>query len=187
MRGRGEGETYIISLDGHDSREEENDRDKGRPSDSVDVDKLARPSEIPRARLEAVEEQLAQDGNAVRPVECDGAHVEDGRDGDVGPQPDEVDEHAQQGVDPHGGNGGVGARPYAVPDVAEGEHPVAREGPDGAAAGLHGGDADKVHDDESGDGEEDGRAFAHDVVEDLHDGLADGRGEDRGGAAHAEG
>lgn len=43
------------------------------------------------------------------------------------------------------------------------------------------GDADKVHDDEGGHGEEDGRAFAHDVVVDLHDGLLNHAGEDVSG------
>jgi hypothetical protein len=52
---------------------------------------------------------------------------------------------------------------------------------------LLGGDADEVHDDEGGDGEEDGGEFAHDVVEDLNDGLADGGGEDGSRVAHAEG
>lgn len=39
------------------------------------------------------------------------------------------------------------------------------------------GDADKVHDDEGGHGEEDGGAFAHDIVVDLHDGLLNHAGE----------
>lgn len=133
---------------------------------------------MPGPALELVEEELAKNGDAVRPVQGDGAQVEDSRDGDVASEADEVDQDADQGVEPHGQDGGVGAPPDLVPHARPGKHLVAGEGPYGAAAGLQGRDADKVHDDEGGHGEEDGRALAHHVVVDLHHGLLDGRGED---------
>lgn len=133
---------------------------------------------MPGPALELVEQELAQDGDAVRPVQGDGAQVEDGRDGDVAAQPDEVDEDADERVQPHGQDGGVGLAPDLVPHARAGKHLVAGEGPDGAAAGLQGRDAHEVHDDEGGHGEEYGPVLAHHVVVDLHDGLLDGRGED---------
>lgn len=150
---------------------------------------------MPWPALELVEQDLAQDGDAVGPVQGDGAKVEDGRDGDVAAEADEVDEDADERIQPHGQDGGVGAAPDLVPHARPGQHLVAREGPDGAAAGLQGRDADKVHDDEGGHGEEDGGLLAHHVVVDLHDGLLDGRGQDVLGrvvrgqvqGAHAEG
>lgn len=170
--------THSVRSNGPDRGEEEDDRHEGGPRAGPDVDEEARGAEVPGPALELVEEELAQDGDAVGPVEGDGAQVEDGRDGDVAAEPDEVDEDADERVEPDGQDGGVGAAPDLEPDARPGQHLVAREGPDGAAAGLQGRDADKVHDDEGGHGEEDGCALAHHVVVDLHNGLLDGRGED---------
>lgn len=133
---------------------------------------------MPRPALKLVKEQLAQDGDTVRPVQSNGAQVEDSRDGDVAAQADEVDQDADERVEPHGQDGGVGALPDLVPHLGAGQHLVAGEGPDGAAACLEGCDADEVHDDEGGHCEEDGCALAHHVVVDLNHGLLDGRGED---------
>lgn len=177
-RGKNIGATHAIRSHGHDGREEEDDRDKSGPAACPDVDKHTDRAQGPRARLERVEDELAQNRDAVRPVQRNGAEVEDGGDGNVAAQANEVDEDANERVQPHGQDGGIGLFPNLVPDPAAGQHLVAGKGPDGAGAGLQGGDADKVHNDKRGDGEEDGSAFAHDVVVDLHDGLLDGAGED---------
>lgn len=170
--------THVVCSHRPNRGEHEDDRNEGSPRASPDVHKEARLAQVPRPALELVEEELAQDGDAVRPVQGDGAQVEDARDGDVAAQPDEVDHDADERVQPHGQDGGVGALPDLVPHARPGEHLVAGEGPDGAAAGLQGRDADKVHDDEGGHGEEDGCVLAHHVVVDLHHGLLDGRGQD---------
>lgn len=170
--------THSIRSDGPDRREQEDNRHKRSPRASPDIDKEAHRAKVPRPTLKLVEEKLAQDGNTVRPVQGDGAQVEDSRDSDIAPQADEVDQDANQRVQPHSQDRGISALPDLVPHLGAGEHLVAGEGPDGAAAGLQGRDADKVHDDEGGHGEEDGRALAHHVVVDLHHGLLDGRGED---------
>lgn len=133
---------------------------------------------MPRPTLKLVKEKLAQNGDTVRPVQSNGAQVEDRRDGDIATQADEVDQDANERVQPHSQDRGVGFLPDLIPHLGAGEHLVAGEGPDGAAAGLQGRDADEVHDDEGGHGEEDGGALAHHVVVDLHYGLLDGRGED---------
>lgn len=53
---------------------------------------------MPRTTLELVEEQLAQDRDAVRPVERDGTQVENSRDGDVAAQTNEIDQDADKGI-----------------------------------------------------------------------------------------
>lgn len=133
---------------------------------------------MPWTTLELVEKQLAQDGDAVRPVERNGTQVKDSRDRDVAAQTNEIDQNADEGIQPHSEHGRIGLAPDLVPNPATGQHLVTRKSPNGARSGLERGDADKVHDDESGHGEEDRGAFAHDVVVDLHDGLLDHAGED---------
>lgn len=172
------GGTYSISSHRHGRGEEEDDRDKRRPTARVHVDELASPAQVPRATLKLIEEELAQDGDAVGPVECDGTQVEDSRDGDVAAQADEVDQDADQGIQPYSEHRSVRLAPDLVPDPAAGQHLVAGKGPDGARAGLQRSNANKVHNDEGGDGEEDGGTLAHDVVVDLHDGLLDHTGQD---------
>lgn len=187
--------TYSISRHGHGRREEEDDRDKRRPTARVHVDEPAGRTKGPRAWLELVEDQLAQNGDTVRPVERDGTQIEDGRDRNVAAQADEVDQDADQSIQPHSEHGRVSLAPDLVPDPAAGQHLVAGKGPDGAGAGLESGDAHKVHDDEGGHGEEDGGALAHHVVVNLHHGLLDRASEDVPGwvvggqvkRAHAEG
>lgn len=132
---------------------------------------------MPRTALELVEEQLAQDGNTVRPVQSNGADIEDGVDGNAASQTNEVDQDADKRVKPHRKDGGIRLLPDLVPNLVARNHLVTGEGPDSPATGLEGGDAHEVHDDEGGDGEEDGCALAHDIVEDLDNGLVDRRGE----------
>ena len=57
--------------------------------------------------------------------------------------------------------------------MAEGHEAVAREGEDGAAQGLHGGEAHELQDDQGADGEDDAAGRAEAVVEDLRDGLSE--------------
>lgn len=132
---------------------------------------------MPWATLKLVEEQLAQNGNTVRPVERNGTQVEDGRNRDVAAQTNEVDQNADERVQPHGEHWRIGLAPDLVPNPATGQHLVTAESPNGTGTSLERGDADKVHDDKGGHGEEDGRAFTHDVVVDLHDGLLNHAGE----------
>lgn len=107
--------THIVRSHGPNRGEHEDDRNKGSPRTSPDVDEEARGAEVPRPALELVEEELAEDGDAVRPVQCDGAQVEDTRDGDVAAQPDEINHDADERVQPHGEDGGVGTLPDLVP------------------------------------------------------------------------
>lgn len=187
--------THSVRSNGPDRREEEDDRHKRSPRAGPDINEEAHRAEVPRPTLKLVEEKLAQDRDTVRPVQSNSAQVEDSRDGDIAAQANEVDQDADERVQPHSQDRGISALPDLVPHLGPGQHLVAGEGPDGAAAGLQGRDADEVHDDEGGHGEEDGRALAHHVVVDLHYRLLDGRGEDVlrwvvGGqvqGAHAEG
>lgn len=133
---------------------------------------------MPWTTLKLVEKQLAQDGDTVRPVERNGTQVEDSRDRDVAAQTNKVDQNADQGIQPHSEHGRVGLAPDLVPNPATRQHLVTAESPNGARSSLERGNADKVHDDKGGHGEEDGRTFTHDVVVDLHDGLLNHAGED---------
>lgn len=170
--------THIVRSHGPNRGEEENYRNKGGPRAGPGVDEEARATKVPGPALKLVEEELAQDGDAVRPVQGDGAQVKDARDGDVAAQPDEVDQDADESVQPHCQNRCVGPFPNLIPHLRPGKHFVTGEGPDGAAAGLQGRNADEIHNNEGGHGEEDGSVLAHHVVVDLHHGLLDGGGQD---------
>lgn len=156
--------THIISCHRHDGWEEEDDADEGCPATSPDVDELARLAKMPRPSLELVEEELADDRDAVGPVKRNGTEVEDGRDSDVAPQPDQVDQNADDCVQPHSKHRRVRLLPDLVPDAGAGQELVASESPDRARAGLQGCNAHEVHDQECCDGEKDGRTLAHHVV-----------------------
>lgn len=94
---------------------------------------------MPRPRSELPESEFAEYGDAVGPVEGDGADVEDAGDGGVGAQPDEVDDDAPEDGYPDCVEGSSGSGVYFGPDVGEGEEAVAGEGEDGAGKGLLGG------------------------------------------------
>lgn len=113
--------THVVGSNRHGGREQEDDRDKGRPHASPGVDEGAGLAEVPGAALELAEAELADDGDAVRPVEADGADVEDGRDGRVAAQADQVDQDAEQGVEPDGQDGRVRLLPDLVPYPGAGQ------------------------------------------------------------------
>lgn len=179
--------SHVLGLDGENGRHDVNDRHEGRPDDGPAVDPHARFPEVEGPWLEAAVGEFADDGDAVGPVEGDGREVEDGADGGVRAQSDEVDQDAADHEEPDGVEGGVGRRVDLVPDPAEGEHFVAGVGPDGAGAGLDGGHGGEVEDEEGGDGEEDAAVFADDLVEDLGDRLHDRGVELVEGVAHGVG
>lgn len=133
---------------------------------------------MPRPGLEAAKDDLAEDGDAVAPVEGNGADVEDAQDSRVAAQADEVNGNTPEDGDPDCIERGTGAPVDLGPDVAKGEEAVARKGKDGAPKSLRGCEADELQDDEGADGEGDATCFAEDIVEDLRNGLAEWGGED---------
>ena len=58
-----------------DRGETEDDTDKGSPDDGPAVDKDTGFAHVPRTGLEATTDELADDGNAVRPIEGDGTSI----------------------------------------------------------------------------------------------------------------
>lgn len=101
-------------------------------------------------------------------------------------QPDQVDQHTQAGIRPHRDEWRVSLCVDLLQGLRERYHLVPRERPESARPCLDGGDADEVQHDEGHECEEDGGAAAHDVEEDLGDGLAVGGADEGGGVAHAE-
>lgn len=162
------GGTYVCCRNGHRGREQEDDGHEGRPEASPRVDVDAGLAEMPGAGLELAVEDLADDRDAVRPIQANGTDVEHGRDGDAAAQSDEVDQDAQERVEPDGQNWRAGLLPNLVPDTRAGQHLISREGPDGPGTGLKRSDTDEVHDEEGCDGEKDGSLRAQALVEDLH-------------------
>lgn len=76
---------------------------------------------MPRPPLKLVEAKLADDGDAVGPIERNGAEVEDGSDGDVASQSNQVDQNADDSVQPDGQHRGVRLLPDLVPDARSGQ------------------------------------------------------------------
>ena len=131
-------------------------------------------------------DKLAEDGDAVRPIESDGADVEDTSNGCVGTETDQVDDDAPEDGDPDGIERSAGRGVDLSPHVGEWQETITGEGEDGSAEGLHGSEAHELDDEETGHGEEDPARFAEAVVENLGNRLNDWACEDLGGVAHAE-
>ena len=55
---------------------------------------------MPWSPPELSEDELAEDGDAVRPIESNGAHVEDTGNGSVGTETDQVNDDAPEDGDP---------------------------------------------------------------------------------------
>ena len=177
--------SYVLRSHGPNGGHDVDDRDKCRPNDSPDVDRQARPPEMEGPSFEFPVFHFADDGDTVRPIQSNSRQVEDGRNGGVRAQTDQIDEHARDGEEPDRVNRGVGTLVDLVPDSRQGQHFVAGVRPDGAGAGLNGRHGREIEDEASGHGEEDASVPANDVVEDLSDGLSDGIIERVGGVAAA--
>ena len=177
---------HVLARHGPDGRQQEDDTDKQRPSARPDVHENAVLAHVPGSRLEAAEHDLAEDGDAVRPVERDSRDVEHASDGRVRAEADEVDRNAPEDGDPDGEDGGAGALVDLGPVLRPGDELVAGEGEEGAGQRLGRGEADELQDDEGADGVEDAAGAAEGVVVDLRDGLVEGGGENGGWVAHDE-
>ena len=90
--GRGHG-AYVFWSHGSDGRHHVDDGDERGPDDGPDVDGQARPAEMEWSAFKLAVAHLADDGDAVGPVESDGCQIEDCSYGGVGAQTDQVDEH----------------------------------------------------------------------------------------------
>ena len=90
-------------LRGHDEDDGYEERPDARPG----VDDVAETTHVERSGLKFVGENLAEYGNAVRPVEGDGRDVEHTADGGVRAQPDQVDEDAAKNGNPDGPEGNL--------------------------------------------------------------------------------
>jgi hypothetical protein len=71
---------HVVAGNWAESGEEEDDGDERGPAAGPDVDQVAESAHVPGTRLEAAENNFAKDGDAVGPVETDGADVEDPED-----------------------------------------------------------------------------------------------------------
>ena len=176
--------TYILSSHGACHRHDENDGNEQCPETSVGVDGLAKFAQMPGTGDEGVGDDLAEDGNAITPVEGDGGDVEDTLDGGLGAEGDEVDGDTPEDGDPDGEDRSAGQWEDLGPEVREGQEAIAREGEDGATERLHSGEADELDDDEGADGKDDGAGGTEHVQENLGHGLAKLRVQILGWVAH---
>ena len=76
-------ETYGKRSYGSDSRQNEYDTDEQCPETSPCINKLAEHAHMPWSRLKLSKQQFANDGNAIAPVESNGADVENARNGSI--------------------------------------------------------------------------------------------------------
>lgn len=117
--------------------------------------------------LEFAVSQLADDGDAVGPVKSDGREVENGADGDVRAETDQIDENARDGEKPDGIDGSVGPLVDFVPDSRQGQQFVSGESPNGAGSGLNGCHGGEVEHEAGSYGEENTPLATDHVIEDL--------------------
>ena len=85
---------------------------------------------------ELSEGKLAENGDAIRPIESNGTDIEDTGNSRVGAETDQVDDDAPEDGDPDGVQRSAGQGVDLGPDVGEGQEAVTGEGEDGTAEGL---------------------------------------------------
>lgn len=141
---------------------------------------------MPGTRLEFAKEQLAQNWNAVAPVQGNSTDRENTSNGCVRAKTNQVDGDAEEDRHPHSVEGSSSPRSNLSPHVGERQQAVAREGENSSAKGLHGSEGHELDDDQTRNREEHTTALAEAVIEDLGDRLGHGRGEDFVRVAHTE-
>ena len=141
---------------------------------------------MPWPRYELSEEKLAEDGDAIRPIERNGADVENTSNGRIGTETDQINDDAPEDGDPDSVERGAGQGVDLGPDTGEWQQAITREGEDSSPERLHGSEAYKLDDQETADGEEDSTGFAETVVENLGNWLHDWACENLGRVTHAE-
>ena len=103
-----------------DGRHDIYKRHERSPAHSPNIDRQASPTEMEGTTLEFAIEHLADDRDAVRLIKSDGSQIEDGRNGDVGPQADQIDKDASDGEEPNCVDGGVCLFVNLIPDSRQG-------------------------------------------------------------------
>jgi hypothetical protein len=76
-------ETYRKCSYRSDGRKNENNADEQCPETSPCINKLAEDAHMPRSRLKLSKQKFTNDGNAIAPVKCNGADIENARNGSV--------------------------------------------------------------------------------------------------------
>ena len=92
---------YVLWSHRPDGRHNVYNRNERCPAHSPDIDGQASPPEMKRPRLKLAIEHLADDRNAVRPVKSDGGQIEDGRNGNVRTQTNQIDEDTRYSEEPN--------------------------------------------------------------------------------------
>lgn len=167
------GVVHVIGSDWSDGWEDEDDTDEECPDAGPGIDKDAPFAHVPWTRFEFAKSHLAEDGDDIRPIKCDGAYIKHTRDGNIGPESDQIDGDAPEDTDPDCVQWSSSEAVDLGPDVREGNQAIAGIGKHGAAQRLRGSKADELQDDERRDREEDARAFPEGVVKDLCHRLED--------------
>ena len=182
-----EGCAYVLWSHGPDGGHDVDDGNERRPADSPDVDGQASPSEMEWPTLKLAIQHFANDRDAVGPIESDGRQIEDGGNGGVRSQTDQVDADTSGREEPDRVNRGVGLFVDLVPDTRQGQHFVAGVGPNCSGTGLDGRHGCEVEDEAGGHGKENASVSPNDVVEDLSYGLVNNIAEGVSYAAAAIG
>lgn len=167
-------------------REEEDNRSECGPDHGPEVNGSGEFTHVPWARLEAVPEKFAHNGDHVGPVKRDGGDVEDTLNSGVATETDQVDGNAPEDGDPHSIQRGTSRCVHFAPNKGEGQEAITGEGEDGTAKSLGGSEADELQQDKGANGVNETSRFAETVVEDLRHGLFHGGCEDGSYIAHAE-
>lgn len=138
------GVIHVRRIDGSNRGHDEDDGHEQGPDAGPGVDKIAEFTHVEGARFKAGRNDLAEDGNAIGPVQRDGRDVEDTANGSVRSQPDQIDADAEDRGDPDGEERDLGEAVDTGPDAGEGDETIAREGEKCAAERLLGCEAHKL-------------------------------------------
>lgn len=159
--------TYIFLCHGSNGRLHINDGHEKGPHDSPGIDPYAGPAQMERPSLELTVCQFADDGDHITPIQSNGRQVEDGSDGGVGSQSDQIDQDAADGEQPYTPQGSIRPLVGLVPDPRERQHLVTGVRPDGPRSGLNGCHGSEVEHNVRTHGEEDPALPTDHLIEDL--------------------
>lgn len=158
---------YVLSRHRSNRRHNVNDGDKRRPNNSPNINRQAHCTKMERSALEFAILHLADNWNAVRPVQSNGSEIENSTDSNVRPETDQIDQDTGDAEQPDSVDGSIGCLVDLVPEAGTWQHLVTRKGPDGPGTGLNCSHSGKIQDEACGDNKEDASIPANHVVEDL--------------------
>ena len=169
--------SYCFGSYGPSCRHGKYDRHETRPETGIDIDKYGESAQVPWARNKLTKDNLAEDGDAKRPIQGNRADVKDTSNGGIRAKTNQVNPDTQAYREPDGKDRYTAQRHDLRPDSTKWHKSIPRVGEYCPCKRLHSSKIPKLEDNECTDSVKYASSFAQNVIEDLCDRLLDRRVE----------